>query len=56
MDTICLGGEIGRRKGLKIPRGQLHIGSSPIPGTKLALVKWTRVVYITLWIIAATNF
>ena len=30
----CRGGEIGRRKGLKIPRGKLRIGSSPIPGTK----------------------
>ena len=27
------GGEIGRRKGLKIPRWKHHIGSSPIPGT-----------------------
>src|SRR4026208_1412949 len=28
------GGEIGRRKGLKIPRPQGHDGSSPSPGTK----------------------
>ena len=27
------GGEIGRRKGLKIPRGQPLAGSSPAPGT-----------------------
>src|SRR5690606_40939678 len=27
------GGEIGRRKGLKIPRRQLHTGSSPVLGT-----------------------
>ena|GEM_PF-3447164 len=26
-------GEIGRRKGLKIPRGQPHAGSIPAPGT-----------------------
>ena len=26
------GGEIGRRKGLKIPWGQPHAGSSPAPG------------------------
>ena len=29
----CPGGEIGRRKGLKIPRGQPHAGSTPAPGT-----------------------
>ena len=27
------GGEIGRRKGLKIPRWQHRAGSSPAPGT-----------------------
>ena len=27
------GGEIGRRKGLKIPRGQPRSGSTPAPGT-----------------------
>ena len=27
------GGEIGRHKGLKIPRRQLRAGSSPAPGT-----------------------
>ena len=31
----CPGGEIGRRKGLKIPRGQPRVGSSPTPGTML---------------------
>ena len=31
---ICRDGEIGRRKGLKIPRWQHHAGSSPAPGTK----------------------
>ena len=30
---ICPGGEIGRRKGLKIPRGQPRAGSIPAPGT-----------------------
>jgi hypothetical protein len=30
---ICPGGEIGRRKGLKIPRRKLRAGSSPAPGT-----------------------
>src|SRR5690606_41543751 len=29
------GGEIGRRKGLKIPRGKLRTGSIPVPGTTL---------------------
>ena len=27
------GGETGRRKGLKIPRGKPRAGSSPAPGT-----------------------
>ncbi len=27
------GGETGRRKGLKIPRGQPRAGSTPAPGT-----------------------
>ena len=31
---ICRSGGIGRRKGLKIPRGQLRAGSSPASGTK----------------------
>ncbi len=30
----CRDGEIGRRKGLKIPRWQHRTGSSPVPGTK----------------------
>ncbi len=30
----CPGGGIGRHKGLKIPRRQLHAGSSPALGTK----------------------
>ena len=33
----CPGGEIGRRKGLKIPRGKLRTGSIPVPGTNLLL-------------------
>ena len=35
--TICLycpGGETGRRKGLKIPRGKTRTGSSPVSGTR----------------------
>ena len=31
--TACPGGEIGRRKGLKIPRGQPRAGSIPALGT-----------------------
>ena len=31
---ICPGGEIGRRKGLKIPRWKHRAGSIPAPGTK----------------------
>ncbi len=30
----CPGGEIGRHKGLKIPRRKLRAGSSPALGTK----------------------
>ena len=32
--SIRRDGGIGRRKGLKIPRGKLRTGSSPVPGTK----------------------
>ena len=31
--TICPSGEIGRRKGLKIPRNDFRAGSSPASGT-----------------------
>jgi hypothetical protein len=32
---VCPGGGTGRRKGLKIPRGQPRAGSIPAPGTRL---------------------
>ena len=32
-ETNCPGGGIGRHKGLKIPRRQLRVGSSPALGT-----------------------
>ena len=35
---LRLGGEIGRRKGLKIPWWKHRMGSSPIPGTILCLL------------------
>lgn len=35
---MCLGGGSGRRKGLKIPRGQPHTGSIPVPGTIKSMV------------------
>ncbi len=35
---LCRDGEIGRRKGLKIPRWKHHVGSSPIRGTKKAKI------------------
>ena len=35
LQRLCPGGEIGRRKGLKIPREQSRAGSSPAPGTIL---------------------
>ena len=31
---LCRCGGIGRHKGLKIPRGRLRTGSSPVSGTK----------------------
>lgn len=34
--TPCPGGETGIRKGLKIPRPQGHVGSTPTPGTMKA--------------------
>ena len=34
---ICRCGGIGRHKGLKIPRGRLRTGSSPVSGTRLIL-------------------
>ena len=34
------GGGIGRHKGLKIPRRQLHAGSSPALGTKLNIFNY----------------
>lgn len=33
--VTCLGGEIGRRKGLKIPRSKGRAGSTPAQGTKI---------------------
>ena len=35
--NVCPGGGIGRHKGLKIPRRKLRAGSSPAPGTIIAL-------------------
>ena len=34
---MCWCGEIGRRKGLKIPRWQHRTGSSPVTSTRLSL-------------------
>ena len=36
-DAYCPGGEIGRHKGLKIPRRKLRAGSSPALGTILSI-------------------
>ena len=36
---ICPGGEIGRHKGLKIPRLYGRAGSIPAPGTKIVLIE-----------------
>jgi hypothetical protein len=41
--SLCPGGVIGSRKGLKIPRRKLHTGSSPVPGTNLSIfMRWNR--------------
>ena len=38
-DKLSRSGGIGRRKGLKIPRGRPRTGLSPVFGTKLDSVK-----------------
>ncbi len=38
----CRCGEIGRRKGLKIPRWQHRTGSSPVTGTRMPLLARTE--------------
>ena len=42
---ICLGGEIGRHKGLKIPRSW-HAGSSPARGTRFKAVMETNDIFL----------
>ncbi len=37
-------GETGRRKGLKIPWAQAHVGSTPTPGMALSIVISTIVI------------
>ena len=37
---ISPGGEIGRHKGLKIPRQQWRTGSIPVPGTTPSFLFW----------------
>lgn len=41
----CLGGEIGRRKGLKIPRINVRAGSTPAQGTILNLKSQSRLAF-----------
>ena len=44
---LCPGGEIGRHKGLKIPRRQLRAGSSPALGTNALNMKlWLVATYL----------
>ena len=45
---ICYYGEIGRHKGLKIPRSKVRIGSSPISSTIQDFVKVVIIVYEAL--------
>ena len=42
---ICRCGGIGRHKGLKIPRSNIRIGSSPISGTTLEAIQSTWVLH-----------
>ena len=43
---ICRHGEIGRRKGLKIPRGNTRAGSSPAAGRNSAVaLNVSRAIY-----------
>ena len=43
------GGEIGRHKGLKIPRSQGHGGSIPPPGIKFALANFIEKLRVESW-------
>ena len=40
----CPGGEIGRRKGLKIPRMKIRAGSSPAPGTNSTVFQTAKLM------------
>ena len=41
-------GEIGRHKGLKIPRSNIRTGSSPVSGTKLSPTNNVCTVFVGL--------
>ena len=47
-------GGIGRRKGLKIPRGQPRIGSSPITSSKMRMREISRdavfLAFFVMWV------
>ena len=61
---LCRCGEIGRRKGLKIPRSNIRTGSSPVIGTNVAARLWCATeresigspFSIASWFFAATPF
>ena len=44
--TYCPGGEIGRRKRLKISRQQCHAGSIPALGTRTTALKYRTVMLV----------
>ena len=42
-------GEIGRHKGLKIPRSNIRTGSSPVSGTKLSPANGVNTLFVGLF-------
>ena len=49
------GGEIGRHKGLKIPRRKLRAGSSPAPGHQLEKNQLKKFILINIYIMQNMN-
>src|SRR5512140_302078 len=47
--SLCRCGGIGRRRGLKILRGQLHVGSIPTTGTNKKIGNFTGLFFSGGW-------
>lgn len=56
MTVICPGGEIGRRKGLKIPRWRHRAGSIPALGTIDLKAPFRKGLFLCLFIIPNKRF